>query len=116
MVRPYQRCRAPAFAVVAMACGAPLRINHSTFCRCAAAWGQAHSIRVDADVPGGDVSRVDRLAKVGPITESGAYYQSKDEKTSLCIDMLDLPARIDAPARDCVVVLVREGEDRGSLL
>src|SRR5262252_3074563 len=32
--------------------------------------------------------------------------------SDLRIDMLDLPFRIDAPGRDAVVVLVREGERR----
>src|SRR5262249_57606125 len=36
--------------------------------------------------------------------------ESARERTSLCVDMFDLPFVVDAPGREAVVVLVRESQ------
>src|SRR4029453_13553709 len=67
----------PALAVYAVAHGALLRVDGRALGGRTAAWRQAGAIRQDADVPGRDLGRINRLSKVRRLSDSSARTKRK---------------------------------------
>ena len=75
----------------------------------AAAGRKACAVRTDADVPGRDVGRRDRLAELRRLRR-GAWRSTGDDaprrlRDALSIDIGRLPLLVDAPALDRIVVI-----------
>src|SRR5262245_25254635 len=69
----------PALTVYAVAHGALLRVDGRALGGRTAAGRQASAVRQDADVPGSDLCRIDRLSKIRRLGESNARTETERE-------------------------------------